>query len=258
MLTTTRLRAVAAACVLSSAWLACRETTQEPPTAVEAANTETAAPAEAAPDKPPEKTAETAAEVRPAVAKPAPVELWAAAPLDTTVKSIAQILEPGSRVGVYVGLPAGWRNDDPSYLLFFPRKNIAPPAAAPSARALAMALNEPGLAEVNRERLLKRGIEPTGLRDAVWETWVEQTVGLSKLRATVVRGSGRSIAAQEGDRAALAAIIDVPGAPALGFVGSWPRSEPAGEAEIGEMLRRLETCKVEVGRGCVEESARKL
>jgi hypothetical protein len=245
-----RHRTLVAACAACALSAACGETPQR------STPSEPAPPSSEAAGPPAEEPPR--AEVRPAVAPaPAPpVEPWAAPPRPDTRRALAHILEPDARIGAYVGLPTGWRNDDPSYLLFFPRKNIDPPAPAPNARALAMTLVEPGLGEVNRRRLLDRGVEPTGMRDPVWETWSEQTVGIGKLRATIARGTGASIAAKDGPRGAIAAIVDVPGAPALGFIGTWPRSEPAGEADIGEMLRALERCQVAVGRGCVAESER--
>lgn len=181
-----------------------------------------------------------------------PVERFTEPPQTSTRRTLAHILEPKARVGAYLGLPDGWRNDDPSYLLFFPRGNEKPPA-----RAVALTLVEPGLSAANQARALARGSEPTGLKEATWSSWTLERVGVERFEANVAIGQGRSVRGSEGPRRALAAVIDIPGAPALGFVGSWAASEPSYEAVIVDMLRAVERCRVDVGRGCVTAQERK-
>ncbi len=176
---------------------------------------------------------------------------FALPPHEETRRTLAHILEPKARVGAYLGLPAGWRNDDPSYLLFFPRGEDKPPA-----RAVAMTLVVPGLGADNQRRLLERGVAPVGLVDATWTAWSVEEVGRERFRATIALGEGASLQRAEGPRKAVAAVIDIPGAPALGFVGAWATSHPTFEAVIAEMLRSVERCQVEVGRGCVTAAER--
>jgi hypothetical protein len=202
----------------------------------------------------PDPAAEVTSEPAVTVAKPTPkpVERFTVAPMIPR-RTLAHILEPKARIGVYLGLPAGWRNDDPSYLLLFP-EGKEPRAPV---RAVAMTLFETGLADANKTRLLRRGAEPTGFRDGQWTPWKLERIGKTGFKAAVALGTGRSVRRVEGPRSALAVVVDIPGAPALGFLGSWATDKPELEPAIVEMLRGLERCQIEVGRGCVTAAERK-
>lgn len=204
------------------------------------------------PDSTPRARPSAAALTAPAEPEQKPSERFASPPDGTTRRTLAHILEPKARIGAYLGLPDGWRNDDPSYLLFFPSGADKPPA-----RAVALTLAEPGLSDDNQARVLARGSEPTGLKAASWSAWTSERVGVERFAAHVAIGEGSSVLGAEGPRRAIAAVIDIPGAPALGFVGSWAVSEPRFEAVILEMLRAVERCQVDVGRGCVTARERK-
>ncbi len=77
------------------------------------------------------------------------------------------------------------------------------------------------------------------------------------VRSFYDEGQGRSVRGSEGARRAIAVIVDVPGAPALGFIGSWAADAPRHEAAILDMVRAIERCQIEVGRGCVTADERK-
>src|SRR5688572_22437764 len=53
--------------------------------------------------------------------KPNDLDRFTQAPKPTTRWTVAHILESEPRIGALLGLPEGWMNDDPSYMLFFPR-----------------------------------------------------------------------------------------------------------------------------------------
>ncbi len=183
---------------------------------------------------------------RPPTDSPKPVDRFAQPPR-TERRTLAHILEPKARVGVYLGLPDGWRNDDPSYLLFFPWGR----GPKPPARAVAMTLSATGPTIAKRAQLLRRGCAPTGLRDATWGPWRDAIIGRDRFVGSITLGAGHSLRGSEGPRSAMAVVVRVPGAPALGFIGSWATAEPQHEATIVDMLRALERCRIEVGRGCV-------
>ena len=181
-----------------------------------------------------------------AAASAAP-EIFAAAPTAAMKSAKAYLLEHKERLGVYFGLPEGWRYDDPSWLSITPRDLDS------GGWFVALRLKDAGMSEVNEQRLLDRGPKATRLSDVTWGEWQQTVAGRKRWPARIRRGSGRDALSKHGELVAIAGEVAVPGTPAVGFVASWPKSRPELEATMIDIVRHLHRCKVEVGLGCVPE-----
>jgi hypothetical protein len=185
-----------------------------------------------------------------AAAKPA-LPLLAQPARSDLVPTKALLLEARERVGITLGQPPHWSLSDPSFLL------LAPPASKANrgTRLVAMRLARPGLDQQNLKRLMKRGAELCRLRAADWASWAPHEVGHHRLSA--MWRHGKASLGRTGGPAleALAVAVDVPGAPALGVLASWPSGDATLEALVIDMLRRVERCQVEVGHGCVSDDS---
>jgi hypothetical protein len=177
----------------------------------------------------------------------APPELLALPPSAEMKDAKAYVLEHKARIGVYFGLPEGWRYDDPSWLAITPRDLDS------GGWFVALRLSDEGLSEANEQRLLERGPKATRLADPSWQPWQSTVAGRPRWPAKLRRGSGRDALGKHGELLALAGEIAVPDTPAVGFVASWPKSQPALESTLLDIVRHLHRCKVEVGMGCVPE-----
>ena len=220
-------------------------------------------PAIPAPPNPPKKLAPAAEqpELKPRPAAPAAVSavaavakagiggLLAAEPTTEMKRTKGYLLNHEERIGVYFGLPPGWRNDDLSFLSAYSR------TAQAGGRFVALRLGEPGLGKSNEQRVLERGPQATMLLDPSWQEWHDGVAGRKRWVARIARGSGQPLVKAHGKLRAIAAVIDVPGAKAVGVMGTWPEAQPDLEIVLADMIRHLHRCHVEVGRGCVPEGS---
>jgi hypothetical protein len=197
----------------------------------------------------------TAAEVVPASAPPpaepatppaAPerVPTFAAAPSRAMPFAKAFQLDAETRVGLRFGLPTGWREEDPSYLLMYPARGDT------VSRAAVVRLDAPGLDAPNRRQLLERAALPLGARAARWQPWEDDAAGPARIPAVAARGTGRAAGAEVD---LLAVVVALPDTRAAGFVAAWPAGDAALEATALDAVRHVRRCRVQVGLGCVEE-----
>lgn len=191
------------------------------------------------------------AAVEPAVVAPpaASVHSLAQPPSAEMKLAKALMLDSRARIGVYLGLPDGYKYDDPSYLALYPRDNDR---RAP--RMAALRLREPGLTAANLARVQdRRRLEAVLTRDVRWADAEDARVGRGAWPARVSEGQGPAIG-PGGSRRVLAVVAAVPDVVSVGVLVSWADGDVQGEERARDVVRHLHRCRVEVGRGCVSES----
>jgi hypothetical protein len=171
-------------------------------------------------------------------------ELLAGAPSQPLRDAKAYILDPKTRLGVYVGLPEGWRYDDPSYLSITPRKTDD------AGRFALVRLSDAQLGDANLAQVLARGVVPAQIKSASWGKWHDGVAGRARWPAKIARGQAEPVIARHGRQKTLAAVIAVPDTPAVGVVAAWPEDTPEMEAIMLDIVRHLHRCKIRVGHGC--------
>ncbi|WP_156338533.1 hypothetical protein [Chondromyces crocatus] len=152
--------------------------------------------------------------------------------------------------GLLIGIPEGWVTENvyDEFDIARPKNPIDRSASAlynvaPMKAGAPFALDLRAVAELSA--ILR-------IKDTTWDPPVEVRVGPQGYRGLVSRGRGLGLARSEGEKEALAALVEVPTRKPAIFIGAWMKAHPEREEALIDMLRALAPCEFKPNKGCVK------